>query len=925
MEHHRRADQSASPAADGPQPVYDVAASLVGKRSVKRCMTATNVERRRKYAEKKLVATAFANTDDVLVLAALQTKAGAKRMPLCAQAFGAATHFQQLAENTKRLMAATGSRHKKELAHLITGGLPPEFCQLTLAMTVNQQKNAQNKHQAQKGVDDKHRAQRSLANAKYAEGMDGTTRSVVSDKMAHTYLKFFLSNSHICSGATDDRARIVDLTEFQWESELAAQWPGILRETAAERPDYVPDLEERPTTGWSVFDANMLAAVHAVTSDPRAERMSRYAESTRKRNLKLARQKGTLPPRTDAEVRASAEAIRLRTAARKGPARFEHDAYKVQEPDFRAFKGWLKTAGHRYTHYTVPHPCPLCDNGPTKELVYAALLGEEVVLTTAQKEVPRELTQRIKKLRVDLRVYRLHVLQLAKSRAAVKKAEENLQPGEAMVIRDFVNHHDHGGAHVKCLHWVLMWRNEIGAPLRILKLRHYCSDKASLSTDSYYQADVCDFHLDESNPHCPMLFAPFHTFFLVGDHGPHFASHATMYNESTLFRRFGKKILVLFFTSYHAYSRADGSGAEDSRDLRRDAVAGLPRFGAKAMVEMTNESTRPNSWAYLFRAINRNRSVFPPDKDFDHSKRAKWIKKWTEVKYAHPDNTGAYDGILQYRLVTGEGPWQWTDLVMATRTDATTLCDSCSTKSDKAVFHTRKACPAPRYIHDLPAYRDLVPDPDRIEGEQAKGKNKGPKKKGVTYRCKYTTCEHNAARFFRKYYTANRHMLAVHNPTDAEFEELQYPAVATEVPPPDKQSKKKKQKKSPTEQKEEEEWEGQHVEEHRKTAEGLMRYRIKWVGFKRPTWEAANRFSPDLRREYHEAVATRLGRAEEERRQANTSMRPRRRQNPSRQGDPDDTIPLPDRVERRAHELIGEEGMAYYRAYEQAQSEIGFV
>ena len=62
-----------------------------------------------------------------------------------------------------------------------------------------------------------------------------------------------------------------------------------------------------------------------------------------------------------------------------------------------------------------------------------------------------------------------------------------------MVIRDFVNHHDHAGKHVKCLHWVMMWRDAVGEPIK----RH---------------------------------------------HGPHFASHETMHNESTLLRRFGKKI-----------------------------------------------------------------------------------------------------------------------------------------------------------------------------------------------------------------------------------------------------------------------------------------------------------------------------------------------------------------------------------------------
>jgi hypothetical protein len=48
--------------------------------------------------------------------------------------------------------------------------------------------------------------------------------------------------------------------------------------------------------------------------------------------------------------------------------------------------------------------------------------------------------------------------------------------GVVTVVRDFVNHHDHDGKHVKCLHWVMQWRDVEGGPLKILKLRHYCDD-----------------------------------------------------------------------------------------------------------------------------------------------------------------------------------------------------------------------------------------------------------------------------------------------------------------------------------------------------------------------------------------------------------------------------------------------------------------
>ena len=92
------------------------------------------------------------------------------------------------------------------------------------------------------------------------------------------------------------------------------------------------------------------------------------------------------------------------------------------------------------------------------------------------------------------------------------------------------------------------------------------------------------------------------------------------------------------------------------------------------------------------------------------------------MKFDHPDDSAAFDGILQYRLVTGIGQWQWTDLVAAKRLPAETMCDRCSTKEQKIVYHVQLKCPKPTYIHDLPTYVDLQPDPNRIRGEQMNSK-----------------------------------------------------------------------------------------------------------------------------------------------------------------------------------------------------------
>jgi hypothetical protein len=743
-----------------------------------------NVMRRERYAERKLLANALSTGDDALLAAALATKVAKKQMPLCAAVMGSLEHFKQLANTSKALMDQCGGRHKREVAHMLIDGLPASFTKNILGVSASQRRRALN------DMDD---LKRSITSAKYAEGMDGKSRNQVSAELDMCYRRFFSRTTHQCSGSSNDKAAIMDTEYHVWGAKLDAQWPGILRELAATSPDCVPDLDAMPKTGWTDFQANLLSAVHGCPDDPSLERKERYRKHLHHYRHALAQTNGALPRNTDEENAAIKQTQQRRTASRLTTAAFDPRTYAIHAPCLKTFRKWLDSTELRFTRFSVPHPCPLCEDGPVNEIVYAALSKILVKHAIDGTEVPAELTQRCTKLKTSLRIYRVHVLQLKECRAAAQKAERELAPGTGMVIRDFVNHHDHGGKHVKCLHWVLMWRDKVGEPLKRLKLRHYCSDTKSMSTDSYFQADVMDFHLNEDDPHCPMLFKDFTDIIFVGDHGPHFASHETMHNESTVLRKYGKKIHLMFLASYHAYSRADGAGAEDSSDLRRDLVSGLPRFGARAMTDMTNSSHDAWSWAFEFPAINRNRDIFPLEKNFRAKTRAKWIKKWTEVRFVHPDTTGAYDGVLQYRLVTGLGDWQWTDLVAATRGKDNTLCDRCTTNAQQIVYHCASACPSPGYIHDLPVFADLMPNPARIQGDQvASGKGKG---KGTTFPCKFSGCDRTNRKAFRKAHIANRHMQLEHKPTEEEYESLAYPVedllvpLDAAVPPPKKRGR----------------------------------------------------------------------------------------------------------------------------------------
>jgi hypothetical protein len=782
-----------------PHTVRSFASTLVHATSRPKCLAPVNIARRKKYAEQKLLANARSTSNDKLMYECLQTKVGAKAMPVLASEMGTTKHHGVLAANAKRLMSLAGGRHRQEMAHLLTSGLPTAWCRDELGLTKASAKRAtealRKRTPSQVALD----ASRSCANARYAEGTDRTSRNMVGHGEDMAYDTFFHRTTHQCSGADVGRSRIMDREYFTWEADLSAQWPGILRELAVAHPQLVPALGAIPKTGWTKFEASMLAAVHGCPDDPTKEREDRHARSVAAHCRHLAVKAGRLPVQTIAEKNEDHKERRAVLQSRLTASEFDPTTYEVTAPTLDAFRNWLAWKGYRYTRYTVPHPCPLCDAGPVDELVFAELRLRETALRTANEPVPGELAQRITNLRTKNRLYRVHLDQLRECRAAVQKAEKELKPGTAMIIRDFVNHHDHGGKHVKCLHWVLTWRDEEDGTLRRLKLRHYCSDVGTQSCDSYFQADVTDFHLAVDKSSCPGLMERFHTLIFVGDHGPHFSCHETMHNESTILRRYGKIIKLMFLTSYHAYSRADGSGAEDSTGLRRDFIAGMPRHGATAMKNMTNDSNDQCSWAYEFPVINRSMGLFPAARDFQATDKAKWIRKWTEVTFHHPDNLEVYDGIMQYRLVTGVGPWRWTDLVAASRGPTDTMCDSCSTKAEKIVYHLQIDCPQPDYIHDLPVFEDLLPDAARITGLQHQRERKSGAKKATTFPCKIPTCPNNLnkRRAHRSAKTANAHMRADHALTDTQYAELAYPddalpTVAAEAQPPKKRGRPKK-------------------------------------------------------------------------------------------------------------------------------------
>ena len=441
------------------------------------------------------------------------------------------------------------------------------------------------------------------------------------------------------------------MMSYEWEAELYARWPYHLRVAAFDNQYLLKQNEGGDSGKFSNFLASMRAAVWAAQQpsfNPRTEKVNRYEEFLAEYRRTLAVKAGRLPPRSDAFVQASKD-FRKQQAARNTEMLFDPANFKIRGPGIETLERHLTNNNLTYTRFSSPHPCTLCDDGPVNEIVLSELLTQRAALNKDKLPVPADISQQITLLRLKVQNYRLHKQQLASNRAYVNAKLATLIPKEVGVTRDFVNHYDSRGQHVKCLIFVLQWREIPGAPLKLLKIRNYCSHAETLSCDSYYNADCTDFHLRAKSDFTPGHFDTFTKVYFFGDHGPHFASVATMFNESTFYRIYSKEVYDNFFTSYHAYGRADGAGSEDNMSFANDFRKGVPRLGARSWAEMTNASNDPLSIAYAFDKINRDVNTFPPAKELQPPKH---LRKWTETKYEYIGRTQETEGVVCYRLIS---------------------------------------------------------------------------------------------------------------------------------------------------------------------------------------------------------------------------------------------------------------------------------
>ena len=209
---------------------------------------------------------------------------------------------------------------------------------------------------------------------------------------------------------------------------------------------------------------------------------------------------------------------------------------------------------------------------------------------------------------------KLHAEQKKSNRKAAHARRDNMKKGDAHIVEDYVNHHDHDGQHVKCLIWIVWLKEHDDFPPKIFKIRHFCSDKGSLNTDQYFTADVWDFELkpktDDPNTSSPGIFELVTRLGVSLDHGSHFTGRQLLVWLAGVWRKYGKEPDFWFYPSYHACGMADAKGGHDKQRVRADLRNHISRRGAAEYAEMVNSDHDIWSFAFEFKQINRSKDVF---------------------------------------------------------------------------------------------------------------------------------------------------------------------------------------------------------------------------------------------------------------------------------------------------------------------------
>jgi hypothetical protein len=513
------------------------------------------------------------------------------------------------------------------------------------------------------------------------------------------YAAFFVKHTGVLSGANRDR-RTLAMPKHKLLSILFGEFPGMLRELMVSHPDLLQSISSTSRLQRSLEAA--LAAAKQADFDQATEVSYRtaMAETIYRNTLDKKRMANCkiLPgmakqPREDQTFTAE-QIARAREIMPIGDC---------------AFWATLKRAKIKYTTNLKPTICELCDSGVlhvaaadeiTRKRVqitdtirslcaHANEEGREITVAEKQTITDCEKQQEIlleekRKLDPLLNKYAMHKAQYAKCRRVVQKIEDELEPGECLVYRDFVCQYCASGAKMSNLQLVCVYRNKKGGQLRQMQVSNFSLME---SNDKYYVADVMDLHLREGGSG---LLKKFKKITISGDHGTHFSDIGTIYNESGMSAKYGKEVRVVSLCSYHCYNRCDSAGVHSKKIAKQAAKESKPLKSSRDYTVAVITDNRTDTCAFDFTDINRSASVLG-DVVLRKPYPVVTLREQCEIIYVFDGADGTpthMEGIIRCRPVPDEGKFILVDLDSERQQR---WCQRCTQHYQRPIEHTAPA------------------------------------------------------------------------------------------------------------------------------------------------------------------------------------------------------------------------------------------
>jgi hypothetical protein len=475
----------------------------------------------------------------------------------------------------------------------------------------------------------------------------------------------------------------------------------------------------------------------------------------------------------------------------------------IQPIRYRKFLDLIKAAKIRWTKKSKPYNCPLHEKYPKQQADANTFANEEAAvmqklnvlnstlpLTTEQKQEVGRLNDRLKVLRAKLRFlrsaiahYKQHEEQFERCRKELEDLERELPVGEAVMYRDFVNQYNSGGKKIGNLQLVILFRTEEKMPLVQIKVYNFSGGDGGVHCDPYFVQDVMDFHMKPVEQGGSGVLGNFSKIHISGDHGSHFSSTKTIFNESRMFERYGIKVRIISLCSYHCYNRCDAAGVIGKNLAAKAAKEGKELRTSGDYAQGTMQSGSPETLAYDFEQINRSEEVWPEKIVSKKKAIGETLRTMCEIEYevlvmdeqAQILKPTYITGVAKCRAVPNRGDWKVFDLRESMQSS---FCQKCSNRHVRPVYHTggTNACPATSTAQDAQVSAAIkinpaaTPQDDQDRHRMLNGRQVD-KKTATVASSKEFPCKFCEKKRYAWGYLANVHM-------DKEHHELIRPGVS---------------------------------------------------------------------------------------------------------------------------------------------------